>query len=288
MFVINKIILASFLIAASAAANDAPIVIALKPDKNPEAMISERKDLEKFFADKAKLSVKVIVPTSGAVIQEGLINGTIDLAYVSGMEMVKAEKEKSAEILLAGEIEGKTSYESYWVSLKEKPYTAVKELKGKPIAFASRTSTSGFLIPLYDLVKKGQLAAKAKPEAFFGEGNVTFGTGYVSAIERVLSGQAEAAAVSDYVIKGDKHLTPEQKEKLKVMAKQGPVPTHILAVRRGLDKSERAKLESALLALNENPALRDRLFTSKLVKVNSKKQLASLQEALKLTGIVLE
>jgi phosphonate transport system substrate-binding protein len=288
MLLVNKIILSTFFFATGALAQNAPLVIALKPDKNPEAMVTERKDLEKYFAEKAKLPVKVIVPMSGAVIQEGLINGTIDLAYLSGMEMVKAEKEKSAEILLAGEIEGVTSYESYWVSLKEKPYASVKDLRGKPVAFASRTSTSGFLIPLYDLVKKGLLPARGKSEDFFGVGNVTFGTGYVSAVERVLAGQSEAAAVSDYVMKGDKHLTPDQKAKLKVVAKQGPVPTHVLAVRRGLDKSDRAKLQSALLALDENPTLRDRLFTSKLVKVNGQKQLASLKEALKLTGILLE
>lgn len=287
MFTINKILLIMLLFSFSAQAEEATIVIALKPDKNPEAMISERKDLEKFFAEKANLPVKVIVPMSGAVIQEGLINGTIDLAYVSGMEMIKAEKESAADLLLATEIEGKTSYSSYWVTLKEKDYESVKALKGKPIAFASRTSTSGFLIPVYDLVKKGLLKEKAKPEDFFGAGNVTFGTGYVSAIERVLNGQAEAAAVSDYVIKGDKHLSSEQKAKLRILGTQGPVPTHILAVRRGLKIADRKKLEAALLSLNDQPALRDRLFTARLVKVDSKKQLSSLKEALKLTGVAL-
>lgn len=270
-------------------AADAPkeIVVALKPDKNPEAMLSERKELETFLGTKLGKPVKVIIPLSGAVIQEGLLNGTIDVAFVSGLEMLQAEKNNAAELLLAVEIDGKNSYESFWVTGKDKPYKSVKDLKGQPVAFASRTSTSGYLIPVYDLVKQKLLDAKADPEQFFGKGHVSFGTGYVSAIERVLNGQAEAAAVSDYVIKKDKHLTPEQKAQLKVLDHQGPVPTHILAVRKTLDSGTRKKLETALLSFNENKEMRDRLFTAKLIRTNPKKHTASLKEALDLTGIQL-
>jgi len=263
------------------------IVIALKPDKNPEAMIEERKALENFLGKETGKTVKVIVPMSGAVIQEGLANGSIDVAYVSGLEMVQAEKNGAAELLLVVEIEGKPSYESYWVTLKDKPYKSVADLKGKPVAFASKTSTSGYLIPVYDLTKSKLLAKQHDSEEFFGKGNVSFGTGYVSAIERVLNGQSEAAAVSDYVIKGDKHLTPEQKEKLRVLDTQGPVPTHILAIRKSIGKKEAASLQKALLAFNKNTELRDRLFTNKLVKTTSGKHLASLKEAFELTGIQL-
>ncbi len=262
------------------------VVIALKPDKNPDAMVAERKDLEKYFSEKLKMKTKVIVPMSGAVIQEGLTNGTIDLAYVSGMEMIKADS--VADLLLATKIKGKTSYESYWVTLKEKPYKSIAELKGKPIAFASRTSTSGYLIPVHDLVKRNLLTANANPESFFGKGNVSFGTGYVSAIEKVLNGQAEAAAVSDYVILGDKHLTPEQKSKLVVLQAQGPVPSHILAVRKNLDEKTKIQLKEVLLSLNSNTSLRDRLFTAELAATTKEQQLQNLKDALKKTGIQFE
>ncbi len=270
---------------AQAATNN-EVVIALKPDKNPDAMLAERNDLEKFFSEQLKLKAKVIIPMSGAVIQEGLSNGTIDLAYVSGMELIKADK--VADLLLATKIKGKTSYESYWVVAKDKNYKSIADLKGKPVAFASRTSTSGFLIPVYDLVNKKLLKANANPEDFFGKGNVSFGTGYVSAIEKVLNGQAEAAAVSDYVILGDKHLSKEKKAKLVVLQAQGPVPSHMLAVRKKLDDKTKDQLRQALLALNSNEGLRDRLFTAELTTTTKEAQLDSLRDALKKTGIKLE
>lgn len=263
------------------------IVVALKPDKNPEAMLKEGKALAEVLSKALARPVKVITPLSGAVISEGLRNQSIDVAFVSGMDLVKEKKAKVADALLAVEIRGKTSYESYWVSLKEKPYTRLEDLRGKPIAFASRTSTSGYRIPFSDLVKRGWIKKGEAPEKFFGEKNVSFGTGYVSALERVFDGSAEAAAVSDYVLLDNKHLTPEQIARLKIVDRQGPVPTHILIVRNSLEGATQSRVRDAFLTLNQasNQTLRDQLFGGKLVNVNSSEHIRSLEEAIVNTGV---
>jgi phosphonate transport system substrate-binding protein len=269
----------------TSASSPTQIVIALKPDKNPDAMLEEQNQLSAYLSSQLGLPVRIIIPLAGSVIEEGLANGTIDLAYVSGGTMLRVSDQKSAELLLAGEIDGKTTYASYWVCLKEKPYTSVGDLRGRPVAFSGKTSTSGALIPQWDLVKKGLLAARENPEAFFGPGNVWYGSGYVSAIERVLAGEAEAAAVSYYVLDRDKHLTPGQRSRLKKICEQGPVPTHALAIRSSLNAATRARLKDALLSLNEpeQTPLRDKVFTSKLVSVDAATHLAVLREAFDLT-----
>lgn len=254
------------------------VVVALKPDKNPDRMIEERRSLEKFLSEKLGRPVEVIIPLSAAVINEGFANGTIDVGYLSATDLINA---KAAELLLVGEINGKTTYQSYWLALKEKPYASVEDLRGKPVAFASKTSTSGFVIPLWDLRRKNLVSEKADPEEFFGKGNVFYGTGYVSAVERVLNGESEAAAVSYYVLDEDKHLSAEQRARLKKVAEQGDVPTHIIAVRQSLSGAEKADLKRAILTLNDgNEPLRDKLFTSKLVETDAEKHLAPMREAL--------
>jgi phosphonate transport system substrate-binding protein len=272
----------------SALADQGPLTFALRPDKNPDAMMSEKGQLEQFLRQELGRNVKVVVPISGAAIQEGFRNGTIDGAFLSGLEMIKAKRAKSATMQLAVEIDKKRSYESYWVTKIDNPVSKVEQLKGQPIAFASRTSTSGFLIPFADLIKKKSILKPSELESYFGKGNVFYGTGYVSAIERVLSGQSLAAAVSDYVLKEDKHLTYEQKSQLKIVGRQGPVPTHLFATRASLSESERNKLNQALLALNKNPSLRDQLFAGVIAKADSDQHLKNLEEALKLTEIVLD
>lgn len=261
------------------------VVVALKPDKNPEQMLQERKTLSDFLASKLGKPVEVIVPLSSSVIIEGFANGTVDLGYLSATDMIVAQKKNAGQILLAGEIDGHNWYQSYWLALKEKPYNKVEDLRGKPVAFASKTSTSGYLIPIYDLKRKG-LLTKPDPEAFFGAGNLFYGTGYVSAVERVLNGQAEAAAVSYYVLDKDKHLTIEQRAKLKKVTEQGPVPTHVIAVRSNISEADRDTLRKALETMNEkeNVELRDKVFTSKLVPVNADEHLRSIREALDFLG----
>lgn len=260
------------------------IVVALKPDKNPDAMREEKKSLEKFLAAQLQRPAEIKIPLSSAVILEGMANGTVDLGYLSATDMIHARDRGIAEVLLAGEIGGNPWYQSYWVTLKDKPYTNVEDLRGKPIAFSSKTSTSGFVIPLWDLHGKGLVSTSGNAEEFFGRGNVWFGSGYVSAIERVLSGDAEAAAVSYYVLDKDQHLSVEQRAKLKRLAAQGPVPTHVIAVRASLGEPARQALRQALEKLNDpaQHALRDRVFTSKLVRVDADRHLASLRDALRL------
>jgi len=261
------------------------VVIALKPDKNPEQMLQERKTLSDFLSQKLAKPVEVIVPLSSSVIIEGFANGTVDLGYLSATDMVVAQKRNAGQILLAGEIDGRNSYQSYWLALKEKPYSKVEDLKGKPVAFASKTSTSGYLIPIYDLKEKG-LLKEPNPEAFFGAGNLFYGTGYVSAVERVLNGQAEAAAVSYYVLDKDKHLTVAQRAKLKKVAEQGPVPTHVIAIRSSISAVDRETLRKALETMNEkeNVELRDKVFTSKLVEVDPEEHLRAIRKALDFLG----
>jgi phosphonate transport system substrate-binding protein len=273
---------------SKSAALPAKVVVALKPDKNPDAMLAEKKALETFLTTKLGRPVEVIIPLSSATILEGMASGTIDLGYLSATDLVNARDRNIADLLLAGEIAGHTWYESYWVTLKDKPYTSVADLRGKPVAFASRTSTSGFVVPLWDLARKGLIATNGAPEDFFGKGNVWFGSGYVSAIERVLSGDAEAAAVSYYVLDKDQHLSAEQRGKLRKLAAQGPVPTHVIAVRASLGDAARESLKQALNALNEpdQHALRDRVFTSKLVPADADAHLATLRPALRLAQSV--
>ena len=276
------------------AASAAPVekfVVALKPDKNPEVLRAEKAALEAFLSARLGRPVEAIIPLSATTILEGFTNGTVDLGYLSATDMVNARGRDVATLLLVGEFpDGRTAYDSYWVVKKSAPYTTIADLRGKPVAFASRTSTSGFIVPLLDLHRRGLLGADANPDAFFGAGNVFFGVGYVSAIERLLAGEAEAAAVSYYVLDQDKHLSAEKRALLRVLQTQGPVPSHVLATRSSLDPADTEALRSALLALNDpaHTGLRDKLFTTKLVPGNAEAHLASLAEAVALAQKALQ
>ena len=80
------------------------------------------------------------------------------------------------------------------------------------------------MIPTWDLVQQGLVGPEIALTDYFSQ--TIYGNGYVSAVEKVLSGEVEAAAVSDYVYKGDnKYLSDAQKAQLKIVQEQGPALT---------------------------------------------------------------
>jgi len=262
------------------AADQPRLVLALKPDKNPEAMSVERADLGRVLSQTLGRQVEVIIPISAAIISTGFANGTIDASHLSATDFAKdaMSGDGPARIARAVQVGGLTTYSSVWVTLSDKPYTSVRDLASRPVAFASRTSTSGCIVPLYHLQQLSLIAPGGGPADFFGAGNVFYGTGYVSAVDRVLDGSAEAAAVSDYVLSGTKYLKPEQQARLRVLATQGPVPTHVLAVRRNLARPDADALVSAIA--NIEPGLRDRVFGGPLIQVDEQAHLAPIRAAL--------
>ena len=98
------------------------VVVALKPDKNPDAMLAEREALARALGEILSRPVRVITPLSSAVIIEGLANGSIDLGYLSATDMVNARQADAADLLLAGLIDGRPQYRSVWLCLVDRPY----------------------------------------------------------------------------------------------------------------------------------------------------------------------
>ncbi len=265
------------------------INIALKPNKNVQAQRQDEKKLGDALSKRIGIPVKITTPSNKSIIEAGLANKTIDLGYVSSSDAISFADNDVAEILVAGQHTGVNAqgdpyegpfYFSVWLSLKDKDYKSIADLKGKKVAFSSRTSTSGYLIPSWDLIKKGHVAEGGALESFFGEGQIYFGTGYVSAVEQVLEGKAEAAAVSYYVYEKDKHLTVEQRNKLKIVQRQGPVASHTFCVRSSLPLEDRNALKEALIQLvNEEPSLCESLFGGTLVSVDPIAHLKAPREA---------
>ena len=220
--------------------------IALKPNKNIQAQRVDEKSLGQALEKVIGIPVNISTPNNKTIIEAGLANKTIDVGYVSSSDAISFADNEVAEVLVAGQHESVDAqgnkykgpyYFSVWLTLKDRPYKSIADLKGKKIAFSSRTSTSGYLIPCWDLIKKGIIPEGGSLKDFFGENNIFFGTGYVSAVEQVLEGKAEAAAVSYYVYEKDKHLERVQREKLKVIQRQGPVASHTFCARMSLNSS---------------------------------------------------
>ncbi|MBE9187253.1 phosphate/phosphite/phosphonate ABC transporter substrate-binding protein [Microcoleus sp. LEGE 07076] len=221
---------------------------------------------------------------------EALRANRADVAFVAGRAALKAEQLAKARMYLAevrSDYSGGNTYNSVFVVRQDNPLRpkgsakqTLQQLKGKKIAFTSRTSGSGFIFPISELVGQGLVSGPDRLESFFG--NVTYGDGYSSALQSVLRGQADVAVVSEYALLPP-WITAEEGKKLRVLQEVSGVPAHGIVIDDRIPAPMREKLINAFMKMNEpanNQLFRSLYNSQKLVKVDHARHLATLRQAL--------
>jgi phosphonate transport system substrate-binding protein len=221
---------------------------------------------------------------------EALRANRADVAFLGGRAALKAEQLANARMYLAevrSDYSGGNTYDSVFVVRQDSPLRpkgsakqTLEQLKGKKMAFASRTSGSGFIFPVSELVGQQLVSGPDRLENFFG--NVSYGDGYSSALQAVLRGQADVGAVSEYALLPP-WITAEEGKRLRVLQQIPGVPAHGIVIDDRVPAPMREKVINAFMKLNEpanNQLFRSLYNSQKLVKVDHARHLASFRQAL--------
>ncbi len=259
------------------------LTFAFQPQENPGGLELSTKKLAEFMTSETGIEAEIFVPTSYAAVVEALRNDNADVAYFSGWPYLIAHNTANVELLVAEERNGKPFYYSQWYVAKDSEYESLADLKGKSVAFTSQTSTSGFLFPVAKVVEEGHLKPGQDPREYFGE--VLFAGGYEAALKSLAAGKVEAAAASDYA--PGRYLSKEEQAKIRVLTKQGPAPTHGIAIKADLPDDVKDKVKAALLKLNEpeNKELLQSIYgAEKLVERTHEEHVQALAKAQKAVG----
>lgn len=135
--------------------------------------------------------VKVFTPADYDGVIQGLLGGTLDMAWLGASAFAKIYLTDASAVDLAltkQNVDGSTGYYSIAFARKDSGITSLEDAKGKVFAFAEPNSTSGYLVPAAELTEKyGEL------KQYFGE--VKFSGGHEQTIVGVANGDF-AAGVS--------------------------------------------------------------------------------------------
>lgn len=248
----------------------------------------------KFLSKELKIPVTAIVADDTAAV-EALRANRVDVAFLSSRPALKAEQLANARLYLAevrDNYSGRYTYNSIFVvpsnsplRSSNSPKATLEKLRGKKIAFTSPTSGSGFIFPVSELVKQGLVPNKDRLDGFFGQ--VSYGGNYSKALQALLRGQAEVAAVSEYAL-NPPYITAEEKSKLRVLHRIPGVPAHGIAIDDDVPTVDRERIINALLKLNKtenNQLLRNLYNSTELVRVDHNRHLAGIKDALGRVGI---
>ncbi len=250
--------------------------------------------IAKLLSDELKIPVEALVADDTAAV-EALKSNRAEVAFLSSRSALKAEQLAGAKLYLAEvrpDYSGGQTYRSVMVVRDDSPLQKkvnskenLEQLKGKKMSFTSPTSGSGFIFPVGELVKQGLVPDRDRLDGFFSQ--VSYGGNYSGALQAVLRGQADVAAVSEYALKAP-YITAEEGKRLRVLHEISGVPAHGVAIDDRVSESMRDRVIAALQKLNEpaNNALLSGLYNSnQLVKVDHDTHLAPVKEALQTVGM---
>ncbi len=259
------------------------VTFAFQPQANPQALAPDADEMAKYMSEQIGVEVEVFLPTSYAAVVEALRSKNADVAYFGGWPYLIAHQKAGAELLAAEERNGNPYYYSRWYVQKDSDIESVADLEGRAVAFTAPTSASGYLFPLAKFIEKTSMETGDDPKDYFSE--VIYGGGYQQSLQALLNGRVDATAVSGYA--PEIYLSDEELESLRVLAKQGPVPTHGVAVRSALPDELKTNIKEAFLSLNdsEHQELLTSLYGAKrLVERSHDAHVKSLADALETVG----
>ncbi|MDX5402972.1 MAG: phosphonate ABC transporter substrate-binding protein [Rhodobacterales bacterium] len=165
----------------------------------------------------ARLGVEVEIFTAGnydGVIQ-ALAAGQIEFSFLGSSAYAAAYTETNGGViplLTSIQEDDSTGYFSVIVVRCDGPYKTIEDLQGKTLAFADPDSTSGYAVPLYNLVHQGY-----DPATYFAA--TPFSGSHEAGVQGVVNGQFDAAAT---YINNEKNGIPQRME-TKGMIKEGEI-----------------------------------------------------------------
>ena len=132
---------------------------------------------------------KLFAPADYNGVIQGLLGGTIDLAWLGASSYAKtwlSDPEAVEPILVKVNVDGGYGYHSIGFARKDSGITSLDGMKGKVFGFGDPNSTSGYLIPSIEIPEAGY---DMDPGKYFGD--VKFTGGHEQTIIAVKNGDID-------------------------------------------------------------------------------------------------
>ncbi|MCH7471680.1 phosphate/phosphite/phosphonate ABC transporter substrate-binding protein [bacterium] len=216
--------------------------------ENPDQLVEDVQPVVVYLEQELGLKVRHFVATDYAGVVEALRNETADVGFMGPLQYVITHDQADAYPILGEIYSGKSTYFSRIFVRKDSGIESPQDLRGRTIAFVDPISSSGYMCPLDIFKRAGLIEGADDADNFFRR--IYFAGGDEQAIRAVLNGFVDAAGIGQYAYN---LLRPEERDEVVYIAESQPIPSHCLVARKGLKKQTVARLQAALLALNDGP-----------------------------------
>ena len=221
------------------------------PDESPTELQRKFKPLGDYLRQETGMEVQFVPVTDYAAVVEGLATNKLDLAWLGGFTYVQARLRTNGGVVPIAQRAEDAKFTSRFIVPINSPAKTLADLKGKTFAFGAPSSTSGSLMPRYDLLQAG-----IDPERDFK--SVAFSGAHDATVAFVAAGRAEAGVLNASVMDKLVESKNANAEKVRVLAITPPYYDYNWTVRPGLDPALTKKLTDAFLKLDPaKPAMKE-------------------------------
>jgi phosphonate transport system substrate-binding protein len=229
-----------------------PLRVAVAAVISPKGTVESYSPFLSYLEEKLNRPVELIQRRTYLEVNDLIEHGEVDIAFVCTSAYIQGHDSFGMELLVAPQVGGKTTYNSYLIVPTSSEAQSMKDLRGKVFAFTDPISLSGRVYPNYLLQQLG-----FTPEEFFARTFYTYS--HDEAIRAVASGVADGAAVDSLVFEYAVARDPSLVQKIKVIHRSpdfGIPPVVVSPFTRPQIKDE---LQSVLLEMADDPTAEDAL-----------------------------
>ena len=201
---------------------------------------------QSYLEDKLARPITFVQRGSYREITELLTRDELDFAWVCGYPYAR---NKAVMRLLAMPLyRGKPLYQSYLiVPVSDRHTESFADLKGAIFAYSDPNSNSGYLVPQYEMLRRG-----LDPAALFRKSFFTYAHRKVAIA--VANGVAQAGAIDGYVWETLALRSPELTAKTRIARKSDEYGFPPLVARRSIAAEEFTRMEKTLVGMRDDAA----------------------------------
>ncbi len=255
--------------------NDTAIKAAIASVVSPKESYAYYDEMIQYISQKLGGPVKTVQRRSYLEINQLIQNNEIDFAFICGGAYIDdtGNTTPGIKLLVAPQVYGKTTYNSYIIVPNNSNYTDLLDLRGKKFAFSDPLSNSGKLYPTYRLALINET-----PGSFFGmdengRNNSFFTYSHDNSIIAVAEGLADGAAVDSLVYEYMKNTKPEIIAKTRIIEISPPFGIPPVVVPEDIDPFLEHRLRDIFLNMDkdeEGRKILSKVMVDRFVSINDK------------------
>ncbi|MCC4587169.1 phosphate/phosphite/phosphonate ABC transporter substrate-binding protein [Xanthomonas melonis] len=247
-------------LAATAAAAPSSVLVLGRISDDPATQYHQLKPLLDYVVPRMReVGVRrgeILMAPDARQMASYLRRGRVDWVSETAGAAMLLEQRGSAHPLLMTERGGVREFHSVFFVRRDSPIQSLAQLRGHSLALQSASSTSGYLLPMLELIHHGMacdlLLSPDDAQAPGSVGYLMVGS-KLNVAALVHERLVDMGVLSDLDWNDERHLPPVFKRDFRIVHRTAPVPRAVEMVRTGLDPAVERRLRAVLLQAASDP-----------------------------------